>query len=142
MNVKEIQDRAIALHAKKYNCAQSVACAFSNVIGMDESLLFKFSEGYGLGMGDSKECCGAITAGMMILSLLKSSGTIDNPTKKETFKLTMELRDEFEDKYNSTICNVLKSNDPDDKYKFCDFFISDCIAIVCKIIERECLLSN
>ena len=58
-----------------------MACAFSDLIGIDETFLFKISEGFGRGMGSAKECCGAITGGMIILSLLQSSGTINNITK-------------------------------------------------------------
>ena len=41
MTKKEL---AIENHNKKYNCAQSVACAFSEEVGGDESVLFKACE--------------------------------------------------------------------------------------------------
>ena len=54
-----------------------------------------------------------------------------------TYKITAELRVEFEDKYNSTICDVLKSNDIDDEHKLCDGYIAESVELVCKIIEKK-----
>lgn len=34
-------EKALELHAKGYNCAQAVACAFSDQVDMDEDQLFK-----------------------------------------------------------------------------------------------------
>ena len=44
-------EKALELHAKGYNCAQAVACAFSDQVDMDEDQLFKVMEGFGAGMG-------------------------------------------------------------------------------------------
>lgn len=43
--------RAMENHKKGYSCSQAVACAYCDLLGIDESLLFKMSEGFGLGMG-------------------------------------------------------------------------------------------
>lgn len=43
-------DKAAQNHQKGYNCAQAVACAFSEEMGIDESTIFKMMEGHGLGM--------------------------------------------------------------------------------------------
>lgn len=44
-------DKAAQNHQKGYNCAQAVACAFAEEMGIDESIVFKMMEGHGLGMG-------------------------------------------------------------------------------------------
>ena len=58
-----------------YNCAQSILCAYSNLLGIDEKTAFKLSEGFGGGMG-MKETCGAVTAMFAVLSYLKSDGLL------------------------------------------------------------------
>ena len=45
------KEKAIALHDKKFNCCQAVACAFASEVGMDEKTVFQAGEGFGLGMG-------------------------------------------------------------------------------------------
>ena len=52
-------EEAVKKHHSGYNCAQAVACTFSDVIGMDEKDVFRMSEGFGFGMG-ANETCGAV----------------------------------------------------------------------------------
>ena len=47
----ERQQRAQELHGKGYNCAQSVVCAYCDLVGLDEQTAYKMAEGFGLGMG-------------------------------------------------------------------------------------------
>ena len=44
-------EKAIALHGLGYNCAQSVACTYADVMGLDETTVFRMMEAQGLGMG-------------------------------------------------------------------------------------------
>ena len=48
------KEKAALLHAKGYNCAQSVACAFCEELGLDEQLIFKLNEGFGAGLAAAK----------------------------------------------------------------------------------------
>ena len=41
-------DKAAQNHQKGYNCAQAVACAFAEEMGIDESIIFKMMEGHRL----------------------------------------------------------------------------------------------
>lgn len=103
------KDLAIALHDKKYNCCQAVACAFCQEIGMDETTLFRIGEGFGLGMGCMEGTCGALSGAIMLAGLKNSDGNIDAPaTKADTYKLSKELLQKFEQKTGSTVCKELK----------------------------------
>ncbi|WP_302438636.1 C-GCAxxG-C-C family protein, partial [Roseburia hominis] len=53
------QEKAIELHDRGCNCAQAVACAFAEEIGVPEETLFAAAEGFGLGMGGMEATCGA-----------------------------------------------------------------------------------
>lgn len=142
MNVNKLKNKANALRLKNYNCAQAVACAFKDFVGVDEKTLFKLSEGFGGGMGDHKECCGAVTGGIMILSLLNSSGNSDNITKAETYEITTKLRNKFLDKYNLTLCENLKNQETEDGHNICDDYVSQTVEMVYTIIEKEDLLNK
>ena len=39
----ERQQRAQELHGKGYNCAQSVACAYCDLVGLDEQTAYKMA---------------------------------------------------------------------------------------------------
>ena len=49
--MEERIEKALENHSKGYNCAQAVACAFCDLVSMDENTLFKITEGFGAGMG-------------------------------------------------------------------------------------------
>ena len=57
----EKQQKAIELHQKGYNCFQAVACTFAEELGVAEETAFRMGEGFGLGMGDMSQTCGAVT---------------------------------------------------------------------------------
>lgn len=42
---------------KKYNCCQAVICAYCAEYGIDDTEIFKLTEGFGLGMGGLKDTC-------------------------------------------------------------------------------------
>lgn len=89
--------KAIELHGKGYNCFQSVACVFAPELDVDEVTAFRMGEGFGLGMGDMSQTCGAITGAVACMGLLNSAGDLDTPntTKRATMGLASTLTARF-----------------------------------------------
>ena len=67
---EELERRALELHGKKYNCAQSVACTFAPFVGADEDACFRATEGLGAGMGGFTETCGAVTGAAVVIGMV------------------------------------------------------------------------
>jgi len=61
-----------------YNCAQSVAAAFSDVLGKNDEELFRLMSGFGFGMGGERTVCGAVSGGIFVLS-----STVQDPAQRE-----------------------------------------------------------
>ena len=101
-------EKALDFHSKGYNCAQSVACAFSDVAGVDETTLFKLAEGFGAGMGNRNNVCGALSGAVMLSGLLLSSGDVSNPTKAKTYKKSGEIEEFFSLRCMATACCDIK----------------------------------
>jgi C_GCAxxG_C_C family probable redox protein len=70
--------KAQALFNGPYNCAQSVAAAFSDIIGKDDEEIFRLMSGFGFGMGGERTVCGAVSGGIFVIS-----STIQNPAQRE-----------------------------------------------------------
>ena len=66
------QEKAIELHDRGCNCAQAVACAFAEEIGVPEETLFAAAEGFGLGMGGMEATCGAVSGAVMLAGFKNS----------------------------------------------------------------------
>lgn len=132
MTKKEL---AISNHDKRYNCAQAVACAFSEEIGVDEAVLFKVCEGFGLGMGCMECTCGALTGAITLAGFKNSDGDISNPkTKADTYKLSKEMVAVFKEKAGSTVCKELKGIETGKILHSCPDCIMNGVEIVQEIL--------
>ena len=129
--------KAITNHHKKYNCAQAVACAFAEDLGMDEKELFRIMEGFGFGMG-SMETCGAVSAMTAIAGLKESDGAIDAPaSKKASYAAAKKMLKAFEEKNGSVVCRVIKGVDTKKVLRSCEGCVEDATAIVEKYLKGE-----
>ena len=96
--------KALENHKKGYNCAQAVACAFSEQLGMDEKEVFRLMEPFGFGMG-TMGTCGAVSAMAAVVGMNVSDGNLEVPTtKRQSYKDMKELTEKFQKKNGSVIC--------------------------------------
>ena len=76
--IKEAAER----HERGYNCAQAVACCYSEEMGIDEQTVFELTEGFGLGMGGMEGTCGAVSGAVAVLGRMNSTGNLAKPDSK------------------------------------------------------------
>lgn len=107
----ELEALARSLHAKNYNCAQSVSCALAPRMGIDEDVCFRLAEGLGGGLGTHTETCGALLGGAMVLGLARSNGCADPTSKGETYKLVTKLVNRFRTLYGTNCCQEIRAQD-------------------------------
>lgn len=126
-------DNALENHGKGYNCCQAVACAYADLAGVDENLIFAAGEGFGAGMGGMQCTCGAVSGACMVAGLLKSSRNTEEPvTKGGTYRITKEIAQAFKEKNGSVICKDLKGIETKKVLRSCD----GCIEDAAKILEQ------
>lgn len=127
--------KAVSLHHKGYNCAQSVVCAYADLVGLDEQTAYKISESFGLGMGQM-EVCGAVAAACMLAGM-KNSGGLENvgKTKGQTYKIDRMIAEEFKDLNKSVICRELKGVETGTVLRTCDGCVEDAARIVEKYLK-------
>ena len=129
--MKSRVSKTLKNHKKGYNCAQAVACAYCDLVGVDEATMFKMNEGFGLGMGGTEGICGAISGAVALAGLVNCDGDINNPkTKRETYKLSKEIVDKFREKNKAVTCKDLKGLETRKMLRTCDGCIEDAAAIV------------
>jgi C_GCAxxG_C_C family probable redox protein len=101
-------DRAAELHAKGANCAQSVACAFAESLGVDEQTMMRAATGFGGGMGRLASTCGAVTGAFMALGLAHGMRTPGEAEAKErTYADVREFAKRFAAKNGNLACRDL-----------------------------------
>ncbi|MCQ2546385.1 MAG: C-GCAxxG-C-C family protein [Clostridia bacterium] len=129
--------KALDNHHKGYNCAQSVACAFAEELGMDEKELFKMMEGFGFGMG-CMGTCGAVSGMTAVAGLKESDGNLEQPaSKKASYRASKKMIKAFEEKNGSVICKEIKGVDTGKVLRSCDGCVEDAAEIVEKNLKGE-----
>ena len=101
-------EKALELHSKGYNCAQSVVCAFEDKMDVDCNLMYKVSEGFGAGMGNAKNVCGALSGAVMLAGLFESNGDTEHSSKAYTYKKSAKITDLFREKCGAVDCCDIK----------------------------------
>lgn len=127
-------EKATQKHKQGYNCCQAVACAFSEMLGLDEDMIFRMAEGFGAGMGSMQGTCGAVTGAVILAGLKNSSGMENTTTKGQTYQLSKEIVSEFEKKNGSSICKDLKGLESNQMLRSCSGCIEDAVVIAEKVI--------
>ncbi len=122
---------------KGYNCAQAVACAYSDIFGVDEKEAFRSVECFGRGMG-VMEVCGAVSAMAYLVGLKKSDANLENPKSKLSCYNTFQaMSDDFKEKNQSIICKELKGVDTGVMLRSCPGCMLDAAEIVEKHLIEE-----
>ena len=103
------KEQANAYHEKGFNCAQSVALPFCEELGMPLQAAMKALEGFGAGMGDREQTCGALSGAVFVAGLKHSDGNLDAPASKgATYAVCGKLCQAFKEKCGSTVCKEIK----------------------------------
>jgi len=119
-------------HCGGYNCAQAVACAYSEKLGLDEKILYQLSSGLGVGMGSMEGSCGAVTAAAMVIGMLAQKKGLSN---RDSLRLSRQLTNDFEEKNQALTCKTLKGRDTGNVLRDCGGCVSDSAKLLEKMID-------
>lgn len=133
-------EETIAKHDKGYNCAQSVACTYCDLVGIDETTMFKMTEALGLGMGCMNGTCGAVSGACVLAGMKQSTGNLEQPNSKaQSYKLSKEIVTRFEAQNQSSICKELKGAETGKILRSCPDCIKDAAAIAEDLLFADAL---
>ena len=91
-----------------YNCAQAVALAFENELGLSKDFIAKSISGFGGGFGRMREVCGAVSGMVFVLGAIEGSfDPSDNDSKMLIYQKVQNLMNEFKEKNGTYICREL-----------------------------------
>ena len=110
--------KAAQLFESGYNCAQAVAVAFADVLGMEEKTAARVVSSFGAGMGRLREVCGAFSGLLFVFSTLYGYDDPEaNAEKMEQYKQIQAFAKDFSDTgAGSIVCrDILKNPSSDPK---------------------------
>ena len=107
--------KAAELFVEGYNCAQAIAVAFCDFIGMTKEQAAKMASSFGGGMGRMREVCGAVSGMLLVAGILYGYDTPgDDESKKTHYERVQELAGEFRKEIGSIVCREILKNPPSD----------------------------
>ena len=133
----EYIQKAKELNERGYNCAQAVACAFLDLVSIDEKTLFAILEGFGGGMGGREATCGAVSGSVAIVSLLVSKGDVASGTKAATYASVAPIVATFLQQNKSLICKDLRGLETGIPLRSCDKCIEDAVKLTIQAISQK-----
>ncbi|MBE6757420.1 MAG: C_GCAxxG_C_C family protein [Ruminococcaceae bacterium] len=100
--------KARELFEQGYNCAQAVAGAFADEMGLPLETVVRMVSGFGGGMGRLREVCGAFSGAVFVMSVLY--GYDDAAANEEKMRLYADIQGlaaSFRKQNGSLICREL-----------------------------------
>lgn len=98
-----------------YNCSEAIIRAFRDKLQLnlsDEAL--KMASGFGGGIGHAGCVCGALTASVMVIGMLRGR-TDQTQNRGPVYSTSEEFHNRFQDKFGATCCRVLNQHPFDTK---------------------------
>lgn len=131
---------AAELFNSGFNCAQSVAAAFSEKYGLPQSMALNVASGFGGGVRCG-EICGAVTGAAMIIGLKYGQTRADDKAAKSKCNAeTVEFTTRFRSLNNSVVCRDILGYDistPEgqEKAKTKNLFSTTCVDMVTSAVR-------
>ena len=89
-------ERAVEYFMNGANCAQAVAAAFADLMGMDEKTVLRMTAPFGGGLARQREVCGAVSGMCLVAGYLYGYDDLsDDASKAEHYRMIRELCDAF-----------------------------------------------
>ena len=127
-----LKDKALEIHDKGFNCAQSVLGACTELTGLDEKTSMKIAGGLGGGMRCG-EVCGALIGATIAIGCAypyTEEGDLDGATL--IANKTKECNRQFKEKFGCLRCLDLKKADIS-----CDDTIGYAVELAEEIIKKK-----
>lgn len=135
MELEKSERIKLALEKKKngHNCAQAVACTFSDYIDLDYDMIKKITQGFGSGCGTLEGHCGALSGAIAILGLI-------NENNRDTVIESRKIMQKFKDRNTTVICKALKGVETHKVIRSCEDCVSDAVEFLEEILleKTEC----
>ncbi len=116
----DLGEKASSLFLKGYNCSQSVLLTMFEHWGGNNELIPKIATGFGGGIGRCGSVCGALTGGVMAISVLYGTNEPSVEKRLQAYELSRKFYEQFRKRNKSVFCKELIGytlSNPDEREK-------------------------
>lgn len=121
-------------------CSEAILRAFNEVYDLNfPEEQYRISTGFATGFGEAKCSCGAVTGGVLVLSLI-TGRNFNYESERLTFTLVNELHNRFKEKHKAICCRALTRTvewGSAEHKILCENYVIYAAQITDEIIKRE-----
>ena len=134
---KNRKETALKLFNEKYNCAQSILIAYSDLVNIDKKMALKIASGFGGGIARLGKTCGTINAAVMLLSLkYGEEEKEDIESKTKTREIVRNFILDFGKIHKSINCADLLTEEKDKTYVMHSEKCTSIVEEVCDLLDK------
>jgi len=139
LSVEKLVNQSNDLFNGGLYCSEAILQVFNRELslGLNDTAL-KMATAFGAGIGACKDCCGALTGAVLVLSAVKGRVNKEIPAT-EAFTAAQELYNRFSEKFGSANCGVLTKpvvfGGPD-HLPYCNRFVAGAVEILTDILNK------
>ena len=113
LKTTEAAEKAVTLFDSGYNCAESILLALSLHFNKKSPIIPRIATGFGAGIGRSGQTCGALSAAVMAIGLLRGCdrGKEEREKRNAAYESVRRMVKAFEKEFRSSQCRVLTQCD-------------------------------
>ena len=101
-------EQAVACFKGGFNCSQAILSTYGEAAGLERHVALKIATGFGGGMGNMGEVCGAVTGAIMVIGLMHGATKAEDMQAKErTRALVREFTTKFKARNGCIQCREL-----------------------------------
>lgn len=108
---EKVAEVAVSNYRSKMNCAEAIVKAFDDVCALGIGTNVKLASGFGGGMGQAGDVCGALSGAVIVLGAFKGRPNTPDGSKDDIYSLSKGFHKEFMQKFMATDCDVLRKFD-------------------------------
>ena len=137
---QEVAEASVLYFRNKLYCSEAIFKAFNQHydLGVPEQFL-KIATSFGAGLGASKCCCGSLTGGILVLSLISGRSSA-NESESLAFDAAATLHNEFKNKFHATCCRVLTKPvewGTPEHHQYCEQFVYSAAEATAEILAKK-----
>ena len=101
-------DQAVACFKKGFSCSQAILATYAEDYGLPRDTALKLADGFGGGIADRGDTCGAVAGAIMVVGLRYGREKArDRKAKDQTTETVQEFIRRFEARSKSIMCRDL-----------------------------------
>ena len=130
------KEKAIELHKNRYTCSQAVACAFCDLVDIDETTMKEVVKRYSAG---AYKVCGAVMGAYVIANFIKDNRNMEDPAEwnEDDIELLQEIERRFKEKNSTVMCRELKGIGTGIVLRPCRGCVEDAAEILEELVDEK-----